>query len=156
MIEPAYLEATFDLVVLDPMFKAPMEVFDPETGSTKTYWVGVGHASAGDDGDDKHTAPLPSFSPPFRSRPVDKLNHVLVAMALHEKFKAYTFEGVELAPQCLPYKEGISRLVSALNYKLPPPPRINYNTIEYQTIPRPLIESDDELHSCHSSSSNEQ
>ena len=147
------MEATYDLVVLDPTFETTVEVFDPETRCTTRYRVGADNA--GDQDKDGQAAPLPSFSPPFRLRPVDRLNPVLVAMALHDKFKAYEFDGAEIAPQCLPYKQKVLQLVKALNYKLPPPP--NITSLSNETIHSPSsIESDEEFHSSHSASSIEQ
>ena len=117
------MEATYDLLVLDPTFESSVEVFEPETRSTKAYWVGVVRAGDGDNDDDgKHTASLPSFSPLFGSRPCDRLNPVLVAVALFNKLNWYKFEGAEVPPHCLPYKESVSRLITALNWKLPPLP----------------------------------
>jgi len=151
------LEATYDLLVLDPTFEASVEVIDPETRNTKTYWVGVPRAGDGDDDDDgKHTTPLPSFSPPFRSRPCDRLNPVLVAVALWNKFNAYEFEGVKVPPHCLPYKESVSRLITALNWKPAPAPLPRPYHVPNETILPHSIQSDDEALSCSSTGSYEE
>ena len=110
-VEPAYLEAKYDLVILDPEFTTTVKISDPETGGSTSHRVGGSSPS------------IYSFKPPHRRVPVEIVNPLLVALGLHRKFLGFELYGVALPPHCLPYKERIMRLVDALFFepRLPTP-----------------------------------